>query len=173
MRFELKEWNEAHAPSLTESAADARIPQYLRNSFPHPYTRGDADAFIAFAAAEGKRGDLYRAIVAEEKAVGGIAVTRGQDVYCRSAEIGYWLSPAYWGWGIMTEAVRRICKEAFENTDIVRICAEVFSPNAASLRVLEKCGFVREGIKRKSVFKNGTFYDGVVCALLRPEKELI
>lgn len=67
----------------------------------------------------------------------------------------------------MTEAVRRICRETFEKTDIVRIYAEVFAPNAASLRVLEKCGFVREGIKRRSVFKNGEFCDSIVMALIK------
>ena len=55
----------------------------------------------------------------------------------------------------------------FEKTDIVRIYAEVFAPNAASLRVLEKCGFVREGIKRRSVFKNGEFCDSIVMALIK------
>ena len=99
--------------------------------------------------------------------MGGITVSRGQDVYRRSAEIGYWVTPAYWGRGIITEAVRRICGETFEKTDIVRIYAEVFAPNAASLRVLEKCGFVREGIKRRSVFKNGEFCDSIVMALIK------
>lgn len=167
MDFELAVWREDLVPSLAESAADVRVPQYLRDSFPHPYTAEDARAFISFAKGEGEKGDLYRAVVAEGKAVGGITVTRGQDVYRRSAEIGYWLTSAYWGRGIMTEAVRRICRETFEKTDIVRIYAEVFAPNAASLRVLEKCGFVREGIKRRSVFKNGEFCDSIVMALIK------
>ena len=167
MDFELAVWREDLVPSLAESAADARVPQYLRDSFPHPYTAEDARAFISCAKGEGEKGDLYRAVVAEGKAVGGITVTRGQDVYRRSAEIGYWLTPAYWGRGIMMEAVRRICRETFEKTDIVRIYAEVFAPNAASLRVLEKCGFVREGIKRRSVFKNGEFCDSIVMALIK------
>ena len=167
MDFELAVWREDLVPSLAESAADVRVPQYLRDSFPHPYTAEDARAFISFAKGEGEKGDLYRAVVAEGKAVGGIAVTRGQDVYRRSAEIGYWLTPAYWGRGIMTRAVREICKEVFETTDIVRIFAEPFSVNAASCRVLEKNGFAKEGIKRKSVFKNGAFYDSIVYARIK------
>lgn len=67
----------------------------------------------------------------------------------------------------MTAAVRRICAEAFEKRDIARIHAEVFSPNAASVRVLQKCGFVQEGIKKKSVFKRGKYYDSVVMALVK------
>ena len=43
----------------------------------------------------------------------------------------------------------------------------LFAPNAASCRVLEKNGFAKEGIKRKSVFKNGAFYDSIVYARIK------
>lgn len=167
MDFELAVWREDLVPSLAESAADVRVPQYLRDSFPHPYTAEDARAFISFAKGEGEKGDLYRAVVAEGKAVGGIAVTRGQDVYRRSAEIGYWLTPAYWGRGIMTEAVRRMCDLTFAVTDIIRIQAEVFAPNLASCRVLEKCGFVQEGTLRKGAYKRGEFFDSRIYGLVK------
>ena len=167
MDFSLEKWQPSFAGSVTESANDARVARFLRDSFPYPYTRKNAEDFIAFAQGETERGEYYRAIVADGKAVGGIAVTRGQDVCKRSGEIGYWLTPACWGRGIMTRAVREICKEVFETTDIVRIFAEPFSVNAASCRVLEKNGFAKEGIKRKSVFKNGAFYDSIVYARIK------
>lgn len=53
MDFELAVWREDLVPSLAESAADVRVPQYLRDSFPHPYTAEDARAFISFAKGEG------------------------------------------------------------------------------------------------------------------------
>ncbi len=59
----------------------------------------------------------------------------------------------------MTEVVRLICKHVFDNTDIVRIYAEPFAENTGSCRVLEKNGFVLEGILRKNAFKNGQFRD--------------
>ncbi len=169
MQFELAKWDVSHIPTLAENANDARIGRFLRDSFPYPYTAGAAKNFID--AVLNTPGEIFRAIVSEGAAVGGISVTRGRDVYRRSAEIGYWLAPAYWGRGIMTEAVRRICAYTFAETDIVRIYAEVFSPNTASQRVLEKCGFGKEGVKRRSVFKNGEFFDSVVYALLKPEDQ--
>ena len=165
MEFTLQKWEPSLEPSLAESAKDARISAYMRDSFPYPYTPQSAREFIAFASRQ-KR-DIYYAIAVNGRAVGGIAVALGQDVYAKSAEIGYWLNPAYWGKGIMTAAVRRICAEAFEKRDIARIHAEVFSPNAASVRVLQKCGFVQEGIKKKSVFKRGKYYYRVVMALVK------
>ena len=167
MEFSLVPWREEFASSLAESADDARIARLLRDSFPYPYSPEDAEAFIAFAREENGRGEFYRAIVADGKAVGGIAVTRGADVYKKSGELGYWLAPAVWGRGVMTRAVREICKEVFETTDIVRIFAEPFSVNAASCRVLEKNGFAKEGVKKKSVFKNGEFYDSAMYALVK------
>lgn len=167
MDFSLEKWQPSFAGSVTESANDARVARFLRDSFPYPYTRKNAEDFIAFAQGETERGEYYRAIVVGGKAVGGIAVTRGADVYKKSGELGYWLAPAVWGRGVMTRAVREICKEVFETTDIVRIFAEPFSVNAASCRVLEKNGFAKEGIKRKSVFKNGAFYDSIVYARIK------
>ncbi len=165
MRFSLEEWRPEHAASLAESAADGRIVRFLRDSFPHPYTLRDAEQFICLVQFECD--GYYRAIVADGKAVGGISVVRGEDVFRKSAELGYWLTPACQGNGIMTAAAAFACREVFASTDIVRIWAEPFSVNAASCRVLEKCGFTKEGIKKKSVFKGGAFYDSVIYALVK------
>ena len=69
----------------------------------------------------------------------------------------------------MTEAVRRICREAFAAFDIVRIYAEPFAHNAGSRGVLEKAGFTLEGIMRKGVFKNGELCDYCMYSLLKGE----
>lgn len=167
MEFSLKKWEIEMAESTAVSANDVRIARYLRDSFPYPYSKKDAEEFIRFAQAENARGEFYRAIAVNGKTVGGIAITRGTDVYRKSGELGYWLSPDYWNRGVMTAAVRSICEEISESTDIIRIYAEPFSVNAASCRVLEKCGFLKEGVKKRSVYKNGAFYDSILYALVK------
>ena len=67
------------------------------------------------------------------------------DVYHKDAEIGFLLLTDYWSKGIMTQAVREICRIAFEELDIIRITGVYYKPNAASGRVLEKNGFENEG----------------------------
>ena len=67
----------------------------------------------------------------------------------------------------MTRAVAQICKEGFAAFDLVRIYAEPFSRNIASRRVLEKNGFVLEGVLRKSVCKEGRILDSCVYALIQ------
>ena len=76
------------------------------------------------------------------KPVGSIELMTGEKSRLSAsdseAELGYWLAVPWWGKGIMTEAVRAICREAFRAFDIVRIYAEPFARNTGSCRVLEK-----------------------------------
>ena len=53
------------------------------------------------------------------------------------------------------------------NARLVRLTAEVFAHNGASMRVLEKNGFVREGLLRKHVVKDAQFIDAVLYSLVR------
>lgn len=55
--------------------------------------------------------------------------------------------------------MRKICQEAFEQLDIIRITGLVYAPNIASRRVLEKNGFELEGVLKNGVLKNGAVYD--------------
>ena len=83
--------------------------------------------------------------------------------------IGYVVVPEKRGRGYGTEAVQILVDYLFLSRDIVRIEAEVSPENRASQRVLEKAGFAREGIIRKSVYARGTWHDGVIFSILREE----
>ncbi len=67
----------------------------------------------------------------------------------------------------MTAAVRATSDFVLDHFGLVRLEAPVFEWNPASMRVLEKCGFVREGVQRKGVFKEGQIIDAVVYARVR------
>ncbi|MDD4138319.1 MAG: GNAT family protein, partial [Methanoregula sp.] len=82
-------------------------------------------------------------------------------------EIGYWLSESCRGKGIMTGAVRAVVPVAFERFDIVRLQAGIFADNPASMRVLEKSGFIREAVHRNAITKNGVTMDEMLYVLLR------
>ncbi len=167
MQFELKNWETSFANSLAESANDVRIVRWLNDGFPHPYTLQNAEQFIANALSEGA---YHRAIISDGKVIGGISAVQKCGAMRFCADLGYWLAPDFWSRGIMTAAVGLFCREIFSSTDVNRIEAVVFVPNAASCRVLEKCGFRKEGVLRQSVFKNGQFYDAAVYGLLASER---
>ncbi|MCA1915207.1 GNAT family protein, partial [Methanospirillum hungatei] len=153
----LRPWKVSDARSLTIHANSPGIARYMRDGFPSPYTKDDADRFIAMA--QDDHTAIMLAIEVEGEAVGGIGIHPLSDVYRRTAEIGYWLSPKYQGRGIVTDAVRAFVPAVFATLEIVRIQAGVFHTNRASMRVLEKCGFEREAVHQKAIWKNGEFLD--------------
>jgi ribosomal-protein-alanine N-acetyltransferase len=87
----------------------------------------------------------------------------------RRASIGYDLARAYWGQGLMTEAVRAMVDFGFGYMNLNRIEADADGRNPASARVLHKVGFRDEGVQHEQFFENGRFYDLHLFALLRRE----
>ena len=146
---------------------------YLSDRMPDPYTEADADWWLNMVSEHDGVDGLFRAISVDGQIVGNITVECKPDVYRRDCEIGYLLLTEYWSRGIMTEATRLFCTEAFATLDIARISSIVYTPNKASARVLEKNGFVREGIQRQAVCKNGSMYDIYLYGKLREDRTLV
>jgi len=83
--------------------------------------------------------------------------------------IGYKLLPKERNKGYCTEAVQIIVDYLFLSRNLVRIQAETNPKNIASQKVLEKAGFKKEGLIRKSVYIRGKWQDGVLYSILREE----
>lgn len=144
---------------LVEFANNEKISINLRDGFPNPYTLSDAENFLSIVCNQSPT--QVFAIEFNGLYVGNIGLHLCSDVYRKSAEIGYMLDEKYWNKGIMTKAVNLICEYGFNELDIVRIHTGVFDYNIASQIVLEKCGFTKEGIFKKAIFKNGKIYDEI------------
>ncbi len=158
MTLKLIKWTQKMKPELIKLCNDVDR-SYLTNRMPYPYTEESADWWLDMVSEHDGKDGVFRAIVVDGKIVGNISVEQKADVYCKDGEIGYLLLTDYWSKGIMTEAVCQICNAAFSELDIIRITGLVYAPNIASQRVLEKNGFVREGLQRNAVFKDGKIYD--------------
>jgi ribosomal-protein-alanine N-acetyltransferase len=165
--MKLRNWSLDDAESLLYHANNEKIAKHLTNVFPHPYTKQDAQFFIELCQNADAEKQINYAVEVDGKAAGSISVHCQTDVHEKSAELGYWLGEEYWGRGMIPQAVREVCREAFEVFDIVRIQAEVFAENKASQRVLEKAGFVREAVLKKSIYKNGKLQDSHLYALVK------
>ena len=164
-RVRLRPWRAEDKASLLRYANNRNVSIHLRDRFPYPYTENDADFWLAFA----NQGTplLHFAIEADGHAVGGIGLVLGEDIYRRSAEIGYWLGEPYWGRGLMTDAVRLMTEYAFRELPLVRLFAGVFETNPASARVLAKAGYELESRQRKSVCKDGRVLDQLLYVMVR------
>ena len=86
-----------------------------------------------------------------------------------NAELGYWLAEPYWEKGIMTQMLVLAIDSYFHHTDVIRIYANVYADNRASMRVLEKIGFRKCGIHHNACFKNGGFSDCHYYELLKED----
>lgn len=167
MEIGLRKWKLEDKEDVAYYANNQKVAENLRNSFPHPYTLADAEWFLKFCIEQDGRRQLHRAITISDRSVGSISISLGEDVYEKSAELGYWLAEEFWGNGIMSYAVRTICKEAFQMFDLERIYAEPFARNTGSRRVLEKAGFTLEGTMRNGLYKRGEFADYCMYGLLK------
>ena len=165
MAVTIRQWVSTDLPNLVLYANNINIWNNLRNYFPTPYTEADAIAWLEKTIDASPIVNL--AIDIDGQAIGGIGLILNSDVYVMSAEIGYLLGEPFWGQGITTEAVRQMVDYTFYYYDIVRLYAEVFEINKASMRVLEKNGFYLEGVRRKAVLKNGVLMDDYIWVKLR------
>lgn len=126
-------------------------------TIPIPYTIEAARAFLTQADPR----EIF-GVLAGEDLVGMIGMVGDHD----PVEIGYWIGRRHWGKGFATSAVGLIVQEA-QRRGIARLVAEVFPSNAASMRVLEKCGFARQGSVYKDLPERGGLRE-----LIRYQREL-
>jgi RimJ/RimL family protein N-acetyltransferase len=158
----IRSWRPSDAETLPSHADNRKIWLNLRDRFPHPYTRADADQWIQHITQVTPETNF--AIDVNGEAVGGIALVLHDDVERCSAEVGYWLSEQYWGKGITTAALRSLTEYAFDEFKLTRVYAIPYARNGASIKVLEKAGYVCEGVMRRSAVKDGVVLDQLMYA---------
>lgn len=164
-RCVIRNWQPSDEAALVAAANNRNIWRNLHHRFPSPFTQADAMAWFSLLAA--MKEPTHWAIEVDGVATGGIGVDLGEGIYGKSGLFGYWLAERHWGRGIMTVAASAAAQYAMSHFELTRLEAPVFAWNPASMRVLEKAGFEREGILRKSAFKDGQLIDQVLYALVR------
>ena len=160
----LRPWKRGDEYSLVKHANNKKIWDNLRDSFPYPFTIEEATKWIDKSLFIDP--PINFVIEIDKQAVGGIGIVVKYDVYKKNAELGYWLGEQYWNLGIMTRAVKETIKYTFKTFELVRIYASVFEKNRASARVLEKAGFEKEAVLKKSVCKNNLVMNELIYSIL-------
>ncbi len=167
MECKIRFWRIEDAPYLAKALNNKKIHDKLRDGLPFPYTVEHAEEFIMAMLNSNIDRTFTFAITVNDKAVGSIGVFRKDNIHFRTAEMGYYIAEQYWGRGIGTSAVKQVCSYIFMHTDIIRIYAEPFADNIASCRILEKSGFVCEGVLRKNAVKNDKIIDMRMYSLVK------
>lgn len=160
-----------HADTDALFALQSR-PRVLRYWDAPPWReRAQAERFIAVCKQieqDGRGARLAIEHAATGAFIGWCALVQWNPDY-RSAMLGYCLDDAAWGQGFATEAAGALLRWAFATLDLNRVQAESDTRNAASDRVLQKLGFVREGTLRENCVVDGEVSDSWVYGLLRRE----
>ncbi|MBM1230067.1 GNAT family N-acetyltransferase [Ponticoccus sp. SC6-69] len=158
-RLVLRPLAQADLDWVTRAAGDIAVSRWLTR-VAHPYTRADAEQFLA-AVMAGDLGALW--IITEAGAPCGI-VSVGE-------ELGYWLEPRVWGRGLATEAASAAIRAAFSDPDRQEIRSGHLEGNAGSRRVLEKLGFEDQGSRMLTSLALGTEVASRAMCLTRTKWE--
>jgi [ribosomal protein S5]-alanine N-acetyltransferase len=102
--------------------------------------------------------------------IGGLTLTNVRRGVTLSCAIGYWIGAPFSGLGYMTNAVQMVTEFAFEGLRLHRVEAACLPNNAASIRVLEKARFQREGLARRYLKINGAWQDHILFACLSDDR---
>lgn len=156
-------------PALYEIFSDVDVMKYW--SCP-PFTSVDQAAeLLAEIESYFRKRHLFQWGIErkEDGRIVGTCTLGHVDETHRRAELGYALGRSYWGNGYVAEALPAALDFAFGPLDLHRLEADADPRNAASIRALERLGFVREGHQRERYFHMGEIQDAAMFGLLRRE----
>lgn len=139
-------------------------------SIPHPYP---VDVAVSWISTHQKKFNEMKSVIyaitdrKTEELIGCAGLNLRKEH--KLAELGYWIGREFWNKGIATEAVSILIKYGFQHLNVNRIYAKFFTDNAASARVLDKCGLQYEGTLKQHLIRFKEFKDVSVYAILKSE----
>lgn len=170
------------APALAKIGNDRAVWSYMTDRFPSPYHLSDAESFLSGDYRANKTDTLEYPQGAgiflrndrgeEADMIGFMGMKPGEDINYRMWELGYFIGSEYWGRGYMTELLGDYLRWCFRTwPKLLRVQASTYEFNERSGRVLVKCGFTREGMRRASAEKDGKVMGEVFFGILREDIE--
>ena len=168
-RLELRASTPADVDQIFAIFSDPEVTRYW--STPPMRSRDEAAAMVERAATHLAAGSGMSWVVCrreDARVMGTCSLFHFHEQNDR-AEIGYGLGRTYWGNGHMSEALTALIEYAFAGMDLRRLEADTDPRNAASIRLLERLGFSREGLLRERWVVAGVVSDSLLLGLLRSE----
>jgi len=168
-RLRLRPYTLTDAPAVQRLAGEKQVAATTA-ALPHPYPDGAAEAWIGTHAPRwAAREELVFAVTL--KATGELVGSIGLVLWLphAKAELGYWVGLPHWNRGYASEAARSVIDFGFRLLGLNRIEAHYLAGNAASGRVMEKAGMMREGCSPQAMKRNGEFHDVIFCGVVRSD----
>ena len=164
-RLRIRPMSAADVPALEEWMPDPSIYTYWGKG----PSKGEKNPQLLFEKEEKPTKSLHLGIALKgaDQVIGDIWVYLIEND--RMASVAVRLSSKYQGNGYGTEALSAMTKFCFENTELKRLWTEVDTRNIASQKMLEKCGYTREGLIRQGKMVN-TWCDYYIYGILSSDK---
>jgi ribosomal-protein-alanine N-acetyltransferase len=161
-RLRLRAFTDADVDALWAYVSDPALPRMM--SWAAHTDRGQTLAIIRQDNANRVNGTgVTWAIEHADRVVGSITLNRLAFEFrawrIDRAELGYWIAPALWGQGLMTEAAHAVMRAGFETIGLHKITVGCLEENAASRRVIEKLGFRAIGRLEDDVWRDGRWWN--------------
>jgi RimJ/RimL family protein N-acetyltransferase len=159
-----------HLPAIEALTADEETLRFTR--VPVPVPSGFAESWYGnyeSARVDGSR-EAFAALDSDGRFV-GLGLAPHIDRQGRELELGYIVAPAARGRGIGVEILRQLTRWAFDDLGALRVYLIIDVNNAASERMAERCGYVREGVMRSQHLKQGIRVDAALWSRLPSDPE--
>ncbi len=168
--IQVREIIEEDVPFINQWRNDPEVMQYLTNQFRFIGLQADRNWFAYY---QQHRNEAVRLAILDEGSLVGTVQLTQIDRMNQQAEYSIMIGEKnHQSKGLGRQATRAILNHAFLDLNLHRIYLTVLPENERAIRLYESIGFQREGIYRKSLFKNGQFVDVLGMSLLRDEYQI-
>ncbi len=146
---------------------DPEVTRLTQGNYSLPVTRAQVRELFS-EAVQGRR--LFFAVETKDGTLIGDAALHPIDEKNRIGELLITIGEKdRWNKGYGTDAILLLLGLAFQEINLQKVELKVFEYNERAIRVYERCGFQREGTRRRALFRDGRYYDQILMGILREE----
>ncbi|MDA8443400.1 MAG: GNAT family protein [Peptococcaceae bacterium] len=165
----LRAYRRGDIPLAWEYINDPEVKRLLSPGIPFPLTLGEEEKWFENISAYNDTYNFAIETLQGGKYIGGCGINN-VDWKNSVATVGIFIGDkGFWGKGLGTDAMQILLKFIFEQMNLNKVKLLVYSFNPRAIKCYEKCGFQREGILRREIFRDGQYHDQFVMGILREE----
>lgn len=168
-KVRLREYRKEDTRTAQRYLNDSEIMKFLRPNIPFPYTFEDEQKWMDNNSANKDTYNFAIETLNDNRYIGGCGVEK-VDWKNSVVTVGIFIGDKdYWGKGYGTDAMKILIRFIFEQMNINKINLHVYSFNERAIKSYKKCGYVKEGVLRQELYRDGKYHDIVVMGLLKEE----
>ncbi len=168
-KVKLRAYKREDIPMAQEYLNDFETKKLLMPGIPYPITLEEEQKWFEKQTAFGDTYNFAIETLEGEKYIGGCGINQ-LDWKNSVAVVGIFIGDKdYWGKGYGTDAMKVLVRFIFEQMNIHKVKLFVYSFNERAVKSYEKCGFVKEGVLRQEIFRDGKFHDEYIMGILKDE----